>query len=89
MLFWYSGMLLALDAVKVIERRMQLMAHGKCTWDELTLMFAEKLDAVADAKAILVGGGDPSLVIDNYRRIVAANAARLDDNVQTRIGGMS
>jgi hypothetical protein len=86
MLFWCSGMLLALDALAVIEKRMQLLAHGKCTWDELTLMFAEKLDAMADAKAIIAGGGHPSLVIDNYRKIVAANAVRLDNGVRSRIG---
>jgi len=85
MLFWYSAMLLALDAAAVIEKRIQLMTRGKCTWDEFSLMFAEKLDAIADAKAILASGGHPNLVIDNYRKIVAANVVRLDDGVRPRI----
>jgi len=86
MLFWYSAMMLALDTVAVIEKRMQLMARGKCTWDEFNLMFAEKLDAAAGARAIILGGGHPNLVIDNYRRIVAANSVRLDDTVRAPMG---
>ena len=85
MLFWYSGRMLALDTVAVIEKRMQLMARGKCTWDEFTLMFAEKLEAVADARTIILGGGHPNLVMDNYRKIVAANVVRLDDGALTKI----
>jgi hypothetical protein len=30
-----------------------------------------------EARTIVVRGGDPSLVIENYRRIVAANITRL------------
>ena len=80
MLFWYSGVLLGLEAAKVIETRLLLMARGKCTSDELLLMFDEKLNAIVDAGAIVVGGGHPKLVIDNYRKIVAANAARLSNS---------
>ena len=80
MLFWYSGVLLGLEAAKVIEARLLLMARGKCTTDELMLMFDEKLNAIVDASAIVVGGGHPKLVIDNYRKIVAANATRLSNS---------
>jgi hypothetical protein len=43
------------------------------------LLVTEKLDAMEQAKAIVIRGGDPSLIIDNYRKIVAANVARLSD----------
>ena len=42
-------------------------------------MVTEKVDAMEEAKAILMSGGDTSHVIDNYQRIVAANVARLSD----------
>jgi hypothetical protein len=77
MLFWCSGVLLVLEAARVIEARLRLVAQGKCTPDEFMLMVAEKLDAMADAQAIVTSGGHPKLVLDNYRKIVAANAARL------------
>ena len=35
------------------------------------------LKALEEAGAIILRGGNPSLVIDNYQKIVAANAARL------------
>jgi hypothetical protein len=40
-------------------------------------MVSEKMSAMAEAKSIFVRGGDPSLVIENYQKIVAANVARL------------
>ena len=75
MFFWYPGVALVLEAAKVIERRLEMIATGKCPADELLLMVSEKLDA--EATAILVRGGHPDPVIDSYRKIVAANAARL------------
>ena len=42
------------------------------------LMVTGKLDAIEQAKAIVIRGGDPSLTIDNYRKIVAANVARCE-----------
>jgi hypothetical protein len=41
------------------------------------LMVTEKLDAMAEARAIILRGGDPSIIIENYRKIIAAKAARL------------
>ena len=32
------------------------------------------------AKKIIIRGGDPALVIENYQTIVAANVARLSGN---------
>jgi hypothetical protein len=77
MLVWYSAMMLAWEAAKVVETRLQMLARGACTTDEMLLMLSEKVKAMEEAKAIVTSGGHPELVIDNYRRIVAANAARL------------
>jgi hypothetical protein len=41
------------------------------------LMVSEKMNAMEEAKAIIARGGNPSLVIENYQKIVAANVARL------------
>ena len=40
-------------------------------------MVTEKIDALEQAKSVIIRGGDPSLIIDNYRKLVAANVARL------------
>jgi hypothetical protein len=77
MLFWFPVMALMVEAARVIEMRLQMIALGKGTSDEMFLMVTEKLDAMAQAKKIIVRGGDPSLVVDHYRKIVAANVARL------------
>lgn len=77
MLFFFPMMRLMADAARVIEIRLQMMALGKNTADEMFLMFTEKLDAIEQAKTIIIRGGDPALVIENYQKIVAANVARL------------
>jgi hypothetical protein len=77
MLLWYSAMMLALDAAKVVEMRLRMMALGQGTPAEMFLMVTEKLEAMEDAGTIIIRGGDPSRIIDNYRKIVAANVARL------------
>jgi hypothetical protein len=73
----FSWMTLMVEAARVIELRLQMIALGKGTSDEMFLMVTEKLDAMERAKAIVMDGGGPSLVIDQYRKIVAANVARL------------
>jgi hypothetical protein len=73
-------MMLALDAAKVMEMRLRMIASGRGIPSEMLLMISEKLDAMEEARRILVRGGEPSLVIDNYRKIVAANVARLSGN---------
>jgi hypothetical protein len=72
-------MTLMVEATRVMEMRLQMIAFGKGTSDEMFLMVTEKLDAMAQPKKIIIRGGDPSLIIDNYRKIVAANVARLSD----------
>ncbi|GAC1333007.1 MAG: hypothetical protein NVSMB26_13480 [Beijerinckiaceae bacterium] len=66
-----------MDAARVIEIRLRMMALGKSSPDEMVLMVTEKLGAMEKATAILIRGGSPALVIDNYQKIVAANVARL------------
>ena len=65
------------DALNVIDMRVRLIAAGKSTSDEIFLMVNEKVEALEEARAILIRGGDATQIIDNYRKIVAANAARL------------
>ena len=76
----FSLMTLMADAARVIEIRFQMMALGKSTPAEMLLMVSEKMDAMEETKAIIARGGNPSLVIENYQRIVAANVARLSGN---------
>lgn len=68
----FPMMTLMLEAVRVIEIRIRMMVL-----DEMLLMVTEKINAMEEAKAIMICGGSPSHVIDNYQKIVAANVARL------------
>jgi hypothetical protein len=77
MIFWYPLLTLMADAMQVIDIRLRLIASGQGTPDEMFLMVTEKLEAFDKAQAILIRGGDPAHVLDNYRKIVAANVARL------------
>ena len=77
MLFLFPLMTLMADAARVIEMRLRMMALGTSTPDEIFLMVTEKIEAMEQAKKIFIRGGDPSLVIENYQKIVAANVARL------------
>jgi hypothetical protein len=77
MLFWFPVVMLGIDALHVVEMRLRMIASGKSTPDEMFLMVMEKIGAMEEARTIVVRGGDPSLVIENYRRIVAANITRL------------
>ena len=77
MLFWFPAMMLGIDALHVVEMRLRMIAFGKSTPDEMFLMVTEKIGAMEEARTIVVRGGDPALVIDHYRRIVAANITRL------------
>ena len=72
MLMLFPMMTLMLEAVRVIEIRIRMMVL-----DEMLLMVTEKINAMEEAKAIMICGGSPSHVIDNYQKIVAANVARL------------
>jgi hypothetical protein len=77
MLFFFPMLTVMADAARVIEIRLGMMALGKSTPDEMFLMVTEKIEAMEQAKAIMIRGGDPSLVIANYQKIVSANVARL------------
>jgi hypothetical protein len=57
-----------------------MMALGKSTPAEMFLMVSEKTNAMEEAKAIIDRGGNPSLAIENYQKIVAANVARLSSS---------
>jgi ABC-type taurine transport system ATPase subunit len=77
MLLWHPVFNLMLDAFQVIEMRLRLIAAGKSTSAEMFLMVNEKIEALAQARTILIRGGNSGQVIDNYRKIVAANVQRL------------
>ena len=73
----FSSMTLMAEAAGVIEIRLRMMALGKATPDEMLLMVTEKIKALEHANGIMIRGGDLALVVDNYRKIVAANVVRL------------
>ena len=77
MLMFFPLMTLMADAARVIEIRVMMMALGQSNPGEMLLMVSEKMNALEQAQAIIVRGGNPSLVIENYQKIVAANVARL------------
>ena len=77
MLFWFPLTTLMIDAMQVIEMRLRLIAGGKGTPEEMFLMVNEKIDALTQASTILARGGNSGQIIDNYRKIVAANVERL------------
>jgi hypothetical protein len=77
MIFWYPLLTLMADAMQVIDMRLRLIASGQGTLDEMFLMVSERIEAFDKAQAILIRGGDPAHVLDTYRKIVAANVARL------------
>ena len=87
MFIWFSTMTLMVEATRVIELRLRLIVLGRSTPDEIFLMVTEKIDALEQAKSVIIGGGDPSLIIDNYRKIVAANVARLSNTRWPRNSG--
>jgi hypothetical protein len=77
MFFWLPMLTLTIEALQVIDLRLRLMSAGQATSDEMFLMVNEKIEALAEARTILIRGGDPAEILDNYRKIVAANALRL------------
>ena len=69
--------MLAMEAQSVIWARMSQMAMGDGTSDETLLMVTEKVDAFAEAAAMIAAGGSAQQVVSGYRRKVQANAERL------------
>ena len=74
---FFPLMTLMADAARVIEIRIRMMALGQSTPAEMFLMVSEKMNALEQAKAIIARGGNPSLVIENYQKIVAANVVEI------------
>jgi hypothetical protein len=64
---------------QVVEIRLSMMALGMSTSDEILLVVTEKIEAMDEARTIIMRGGNPMLIIDNYHKIVAANVARLSE----------
>jgi len=77
LLFWIPAVTLLIDAAKVIDIRLRLIAGGQGTPEEIFLMTSEKLEAWMHASTILIRGGNPEQIIDHYQKIVAANVRRL------------
>ena len=76
MLMLFPMMTLMMDAARVIEIRLRMMALGQSTPNEMFLMVSEKMNALEEARAIIARGGNSSLVIQN---LVGANVARLSE----------
>jgi hypothetical protein len=70
--FWLSTLTLTVEALQVIDLRLRLIAGGKGTSEEIFLMVNEKIDALAEARTIMIRRGDSTEVLANYRKIVAA-----------------
>ena len=64
MLFWFPVMALMVEATRVIEMRLQMIALGKGPSDEIFLIVTEKFDAMAQAKKTIVRGGDRGSAVD-------------------------
>jgi len=77
MLLLFPLMTLMADAARVIEIRVRMMALGQSTPAEMFLMVSEKMSAMEDAQAVIARGGNLSLVIENYQKVVSANVVRL------------
>ena len=69
--------LLAVEAQSVIWARMSQMAMGQGTPDETLLMVTEKVNAFAEAAAMIAAGGSAQQVVSGYRQKVQANVERL------------
>ena len=73
----FSFLQLLAEASQVIDIRLRMMALGKASPNEVLLMVTEKIEAFERAGHILVRGGSAAHVVDNYRKVVAANFERL------------
>ena len=70
--------LLGFESQQVVGLRLaRILAGGGDAYREMQLMAREKLQAGIEAVLHLAAGGSPVDVVDNYRRIVQANIARL------------
>jgi hypothetical protein len=75
---FFSTVSLAFESGNVIGlRMMKMMSGGRGSHDEAQLMVTEKLSAMLEASASLMGGATAGSVVERYREHVAANAKRL------------
>lgn len=66
-----------MEAQSVIWARLSQMAMGQGTPDETLLMVTEKVNAFAEAAAMLAAGGSAQQVVSGYRQKIQANVQRL------------
>ncbi|KAB1072192.1 hypothetical protein [Methylobacterium planeticum] len=75
---FFSSLMLAFEAQKVIELRLVRIAWGgREAGSEMHAMVSEKISASIEAAGTLMTGGSPEAVIARYREHVAANTKRL------------
>lgn len=87
---WLPVVLLAQEASQVIGLRLAKLAGGDVdARHEVHLMVTEKIDAVIEVSAALLGGASAGEVIGRIRGYVAANAKRLSVAGSVRFSGAS
>ena len=75
---FFSSMMLAIEAQRVIELRLVRLAWGGSEGlAEAQSMVTEKMHAAGEAMTTLMLGGSPETVIARYREHVAFNTKRL------------
>jgi hypothetical protein len=75
---FFSSLMLALEAQRVIELRLVRLAWGgREGYAEAHSMVVEKIHAAGEAMTTLMSGGSPEAVIARYREHVATNTKRL------------
>ncbi len=75
---FFSSMMLAIEAKRVIELRLVRLAWGGSEGlAEAQSMVIEKVHAAGEAMTTLMFGGSSETVIARYREHVAANTKRL------------
>lgn len=73
----FSLISLMTDASQVVDLRIRMMAQGRASPEEMLLMITEKIEALQHAVYTLAAGGDATAIVDDYRKLVAANVKRL------------
>ena len=75
---FFSSMMLAIEAQRVIELRLVRLAWGGSEGlAEAQSMVTEKMHAAGEAMTTLMLGGSPETVIARYREHVGCNTKRL------------
>lgn len=75
---FFSSMMLAFEAQKVVERRLVLLAWGgREGRGEAVSMVTEKFWASIETSGMLMMGSSPETIVARYREYVGANSTRL------------